>query len=53
MNFKFKQPPFYFYIILWIVALALGLQLDKKIQNLSDLFGLVKTDTVSGNSCTR
>ena len=41
MNFKFKQPPFYFYIILWIVALALGLQLDKKIQNLSDLFGLV------------
>ena len=41
MNFKFKKPPFYFYIILWIVALALGLQLDKKIQNLSDLFGLV------------
>ena len=41
MNFKFKQPPFYLYIILWIVALALGLQLDKKIQNLSDLFGLV------------
>ncbi len=41
MNFNFKKPPFYFYIILWIVALALGLQLDKKIQNLSDLFGLV------------
>ena len=41
MNFKFKQPPFYLYIILWIVALALGLQFDKKIQNLSDLFGLV------------
>jgi len=41
MNFKFKKPPFYLYIILWIVALALGLQLDKKIQNLSDLFGLV------------
>ena len=41
MNFKLKKPPFYFYIILWIVALALGLQLDKKIQNLSDLFGLV------------
>jgi hypothetical protein len=41
MNFKFKKPPFYLYIILWIVALTLGLQLDKKIQNLSDLFGLV------------
>ncbi len=41
MNFKFKKPPFYFYIILWIISLALGLQLDKKIQNLSDLFGLV------------
>ena len=41
MNFKFKKPPFYLYIILWIVAFAFGLQLDKKIQNLSDLFGLV------------
>ena len=32
MNFKFKQPPFYLYIILWIVALALGLQFDKKFR---------------------
>ena len=41
MKDKKKKQPFYFYIILWIVALTLGLQLDKKIQNLSDLFGLV------------
>ena len=41
MNFKFKKPPFYFYIILWIVSLGLVDQFDKKIPILSVLFALV------------
>ncbi len=36
MNFKFKNPPYYFFIILWIISIALVLQFDKKIQGTED-----------------